>query len=197
MKRWMRFLVAFCAAALLQAGSASAANVIGASVKNAPAGGVFGLGDLIEVELNFSFDEGVKSFGGGVDVAFDASQLELVSFAFDARFPFNPAQPDASFNRPLGFFNTNGNLLAFGDFNPFGDSGIIAVLMFKALQQGDGSVRPTGQNLFPAGPIIGEDGGELPVSFAGGAYSIVPEPGTVLLLSAGLVGLAAVKRRRA
>ena len=146
-----------------------------------------------------SVENGRQSFGGGVELAFDSSQLELLSFQLDAIWPFNPAKPEDSFNRPLGFFD-NKKLLAVGDFNPFGGDRNIGVAMFRALQPGDGSVMLGDQDVFPAGPFIGDDGGNLPVEFVGAPYrieNVIPEPGTLVLLSAGLAGLAASRRSRA
>jgi hypothetical protein len=59
---------------------------------------------------------------------------------------------------------------------------------------GDGSVVPADYELGGFTSLQGEPLTEL--GFSGAAFSIVPEPGTLMLLGAGLVGLAASRRAR-
>lgn len=193
MRAGIRGLVAFSLALGLSAGAAQADSIVRATVLNAPAGGAFNLGDEIDVEIRFDFGD-ERTFGGGVDVDFDTSLVELVSFQLDARWGFNPGNPEASFSRPLGFFNSNPRALAFGDFNPFNGQGVVGLMKLRAIGEGDGWV-DMDVNDFPAGPFITEEIEELWVDFEGAEFSIIPEPGTMLLVGAGLLGLAVTRRR--
>jgi len=190
-------------AALSVAGPARSASVISASILNGAActgnaaAKCFQPGDDIQAQLRFSFPD-LKSFGGGFDVNFDDALASVESFNLDPMWGFDPAQPTNSFSRPLGFFTVDPHLVAVGQFTPFGGDGVIGTLDLKANALGDGSVTPAAgsdsvtQN--PAGSFIDEHGGVLPVTFQGAAFSIVPEPGTLLLVAAGMAGLAAHRR---
>ena len=195
MLRRVRLLLVVAAAVGLSAGSASAASIVRAQILNPPAGGSFSIGDFIDVQIAFDFQD-AKTFGGGVELQLPAALVEVVSFALDSRWGFDPRDPASSFSRPLGFFNERPNALAFGDFNPFRGQGNVGLLRLRAIAMGDGSVVP-GPNDQPAGPFIDENVNEMNVLFESARFAIVPEPGTLLLLGAGLLGLAATRRPRA
>lgn len=197
MVRAGRVLLAFSVVLGLSGGAAHAASIVRAQVLNSPAGGSFLVGDAIDVQIAFDFQD-AKTFGGGVDLDLPLELVEVVSFDLDPRWGFDPDDPTTSFSRPLGFFEENQKALAFGDFNPFRGEGIAGVLHLRAIAMGDGSVVP-GPNAMPAGPFIDENGGEMDVTFESARFQIgvVPEPGTLLLLGAGLLGLAATRRSRA
>ncbi len=190
-------------AALLVAGPALASSVVSAQIQNgAPCAGnpsaqCFNLNDDITVDLHFVTD--VATFGGGIVVNFDTALVSLQSFALDPSWGFDPGDPTGSFSRPLGFFS-DPNLLAIGELNPFSGDRKIGTLVLRAIAPGDGLVTPAAgsanaqQN--PAGPILDSNGGTLAVTFEGAAFSVIPEPGTALLLAAGVAGLAATRRSR-
>ncbi len=133
----------------LSASLAEAASIVSAQVLNAPAGGKFGLGDLIDVQIAFDF-QGGKTFGGGLELDFDTRLVSVESFELDPRWGFDPADPNSSFSRPLGFFHERPRALAVGDFNPFRGPGIVGRLVLRAIAMGDGSLSP-GRTTRPQG----------------------------------------------
>jgi hypothetical protein len=199
------FAVGLAVTILCGAGSARSASLITADILNGTpcannaAAKCFQPGDDIQAQVRFSFPD-VNSFGGGFDITFDDTLASLDSFTLDSRWGFDPQNPTTSFSRPLGFFSQDPHLVAVGELTPFGGDGAIGTLVLRANAAGEGSITlapgsdsPT-QN--PAGPFIDQNGKTMAISFQGADFSIVPEPGSLLLVILGLAGFA-VSRGRA
>ena len=142
------------------------------------------LGETVLVTLQMQFDE--ATLGGGVDLLFDPSVLDFVSFEFD------PGLGDDPIFRltPLSPINGNRLVLGFGDFNGIAGSRPIGAVTFDAVGLGVASLS-TSANVQPAGPFVSAASPLelLLVQFEGSTVTVVPEPSTLGLLILGSGGL--------
>jgi len=157
-------------------------------------------GGKYQVTIDFDFGQrDDKIFGGSSRVLFDDQLfMALDDFTFSSRFPFDPSDPPASFNRPLGFFASFPSDFAFGDFNPFDGDGLVAT--FTLMVRGDALPFGTTLGVGPGdastgGPFVDEGLAEVAIDYNTLDILITPEPGTLVLLAAGLAGLGVVRRR--
>lgn len=161
-------------------GAARALNIISPT----PVSYEASLGERVELILQMQFDE--ATLGGGVDLLFDPSVLDFVSFEFDPGlgddpgFRLTPSSP------------INGNLLVlgFGDFNGIAGSRAIGTVTFDAVGVGVANLS-TSPNAQPAGPFVSAASplDLLLVDFEASTVTVVPEPGTLGLLILGSGGL--------
>ena len=164
----------------LPVGAARALNVMSLT----PVAQEASLGESVLVTLQMEFDD--PTLGGGVEVLFDESVLEFVSFVFDAGLGDDP-----SF-RLTPSVPTGGNrlVLGFGEFGGLAGSRAVGVFSFDAVGLGLANLS-TGPNVQPAGPFVSAASPPdlLVVGFEDSTLLVVPEPGTLGLLTLGSGGL--------
>ena len=149
------------------------------------------LGNTVSLQLMMDFSDDA-TIGGGVDVFYDDSVLQFVSFVFDAGLGDDPAfrrQPDALSGELNG--------LGFGEFGGLSGPSLVGTFTFNTLTSGSASFS-LGVNDYPVGAFYSATTYELQlVDFQGAAIEVsaVPVPAAAWLLFSGLVMVGAVSRR--
>jgi hypothetical protein len=189
------------AALLVLSGAAARA----ATITFDPAASLISTGQTFQITLvGRDFTEGAGgTFGGGVTVGWDPALLSLQSFDTSV---FAGDQLLATSNTSTVVDNTAGQLRDLSVASFF--TGVeaadfqIAVLTFTALAPGQSTLSAQ-IGLFTSGfeNIWTDSDAFNPIavspSFVAGGVTVVPEPGTSLLVGIGLAGLASVRRRSA
>ncbi|MCP4904450.1 MAG: PEP-CTERM sorting domain-containing protein [bacterium] len=144
-------------------------------------------GELVDVLISMNFDE--TTFGGSVALSYDQSVLSFNSFAFDPAFTAN-----FGFSEPVAGSEANPLDISFGWFfvpSPMGDTPI-GTFRFLA----DAPVASTSilTSEVITSPFEGSTS-SLVVEFGSTDLTVIPEPGTALLLLSGLAALATTHRR--
>ncbi|MBC7699132.1 PEP-CTERM sorting domain-containing protein [Aquabacterium sp.] len=147
------------------------------------------IGDIFTVDLLATgFPD--KIFGGGYNIAFDASILQLDDITFPASWEFLVDKGTKVGGTVSDvFFNTFSAPIK-GDF-------LTSTLKFKAIGSGTSGITLSESPSFPFGD---EFSNAVSVTYVGGVVNVaaVPEPGPVALMLAGMgaVGFMASRRRR-
>jgi hypothetical protein len=146
----------------------------------------------VAVGLNF----GDSTLGGGFDLTFSSSVFSFKAFNFDSGLGDDPA-----FRlKPADDASTSPLTIAFGSFS--GLTGTLAIGSLQVVANEDltlGTGNPllsAVDNVKPSGPFVDQMGNTLPVEYNGLLGAVVPEPGSVVLLGAGIGGLALAARTR-
>jgi hypothetical protein len=145
------------------------------------------IGESVSLDFNATgFTD--ATFGGGFNLSYDKSILELVSMSIPSRWEFF---------RSTGLLDAASGTVSdvnFNTFTPIGGDFLTATAVFKGVGEGTSAVTLTPSELFP---FAGADG-RIPVNFAAGSVTVtaVPEPSSVALLAAGLACTLLMARRR-
>jgi hypothetical protein len=149
-------------------------------------------GDAFGVKLNFDFTGGSAVLGGGIDVFYNSSIIDFVSFTI------NPAiNSDAAFTRVPDDMTNEINGISFGNFSGYSGTGLIGTLNFKALAPGETSLTMANNDL-PAGAFFDLVGNKVAMNYQGAHVTVqpIPLPAAVWLLGSGLAGLGMFRTRR-
>ena len=145
----------------------------------------------LDVALNLEIDFIDPTVGGGVEIIYDATRLEFVSFTFSGDPDFGLTGPvDDDPNQPLeigaGWFVT---------IPPFGVTGMhtIGTLLFRPIASGSATVS-TGESAINPGRFYPGGGGATPLAvvFSGATVNVGPPAAAVPTLDAygRLIGCA-------
>ena len=125
--------------------------------------------------------------GGGFNLLFNAAVLRLDSIVFSPSWEFStsPGTIDNSAGSATGVF--------FNSFTPKAGSFAIGTLNFTGIGAGTSALTLAGSGVFPFSDTLGN---VVAPSFGAASVTAVPEPGSVALMAAGLIGLVLVRRRQ-
>ena len=132
--------------------------------------------------------------GGGIDLAFDASVLNVLSVSFDTGV-WNFVNSAGTINNTLG--TVNGIATSALPSSVTGDF-IFATIQFQAVGL-NGTNSSLGLTEFAGNPWASGGSAITPLDFVNGnvAISAVPVPAAVWLFGSGLLGLIGVARKKA
>jgi len=210
----MRFLIVAVCSLLLHAGSASA--LISLDHQDDTGGSARSIGETFSVDVIATYDANPDVAGLFVSSGWDPTEIELISVT-EAPFAIFPGPQGSltrfgsvidSFNRTAFPDDPDGTVrsVQFGALpNALPSAGpavLITTLTFQVLSAGDGTATidflfNVGDIIFAAGcvaagePICGLSPSEVQLGSA--TITIIPEPGTALLLGLGLIGLTTAR----
>jgi hypothetical protein len=154
------------------------------------------LGASVSIDLLMDFSDN-PTLGGGLDIIYNATALDFLSFTFDSTFL---GVTDSSFSCPgaascpsIDQANTVFNI-AFGNFSGLGGPYIVGTLIFNTLTPGT-SLLSTAETTGPAGPFVSVFTYQpQSVTYLGTSITTVPIPAAIYLFASGLLGLFASSR---
>lgn len=154
------------------------------------------LGASVSIDLLMDFSDN-PTLGGGLDVIYDGTALDFLSFTFDSTFT---SVTDSSFSCPgasgcpsIDQANKVFNI-AFGNFSGLGGPFKVGTLIFNTLTPGT-SLLSTAETTGPAGPFVSASTYQpQSVTYLGSSISTVPIPAAIYLFASGLLGLVGFSR---
>ena len=171
-----------------------------ASVSLSPQVTSVNAGDNIAVDILIDFSD-EPTLGGGIDVLYDASLVDYVSFSFNSSFEslIDPLMscPSAGVCDPVSSVGLLENI-AFGNFSGLGGSFNIGTLNFDALSAGS-ALFSTQANSSAGGPFVSANTWDvMPVTFNGASVTVseVPLPAAGWFFLTGLTSLVISKRKK-
>jgi hypothetical protein len=157
-------------------------------------------GDPFSLDLEFNFNDPVDGvLGGGIDISFDDTVLDYVSYSWNPAFE---AQIDPSLKQnPTDNSDGTLGLLSgwnFGNFNGLTGTGIIGTVNFaRNLTPLPGGLTEINmaESASSGGWYAADTAGTQITPTLNGA-TVVPIPGSILLLGSGVLGLVGLSRRK-
>jgi hypothetical protein len=149
------------------------------------------VGNVFPVTLSFDFTGGTAVLGGGVDVSYNNSVIDFVSFTYNPALAIDP-----DFSRAPDDMPGEVNGISFGNFGGLSGTGVVGTLQFKALALGQTPLTLADNNS-PAGPFFDVAAKQVTMNYQNAHVNVVPIPAAVWLFGSGLLGLLSVARRRA
>ncbi|HUO74556.1 MAG TPA: PEP-CTERM sorting domain-containing protein [Solirubrobacteraceae bacterium] len=151
-------------------------------------------GQVLDVEVGLDFDD--LTLGGGFDLSLSPALFSFEQFEFDPDLGDDPAfrlkPPDDASSGLL--------TIAFGSFSGLTGNreiGILQVVANQSLVLGSGNVLLSAiDDSSSAGPFVDTVGSRLSVRYDGLLGTAVPEPSALVLLSAGVAGIATKRDSR-
>ena len=171
-----------------------------ASVSLTPQTNSIAVGDNISIDLMVDFSS-EPTLGGGIDVFYDSSRLDFVSFTFDSSFeslidPFMSC-PSAGICDPISSAGSIENI-AFGNFGGIGGTFLVGTFTFDALSSGQ-ALFSTQANTTLGGPFVSSTTFEpMSVTYNGTSIAIteVPLPAAGWMFLTALTGICVSKRKK-
>lgn len=155
------------------------------SIILSPSASTIDVGDTVSVDLKgIGFTD--ATFGGGYNLSFDPSVVELVSFSIPSRWEFF---------RSSGLLDAASGTVtdvSFNTFSPIGGDFLTGTAVFRGVSAGFSAIDVKPSELFPFAKAGGDT---ISVAFngAGITVSTVPEPDSLALLMVGVLGVAATR----
>jgi hypothetical protein len=151
------------------------------------------LGEQVKIDVILDVESDAL-FAGGLDFFYNTTQLDYLSFAFDAAFnTASDAFIQSPTEGPLGSILSLQFSRSSGNYS----NGLIGTLTFDTFTTGTGFGISVAENALYGG-FVADGPVEIDPSFINASVDVnaIPIPSTILLLGGGLAALVGLRRRK-